>query len=252
MTGSILSRKFKRRKTKEWERVDLDNEDEERRRAVAGNAKKYDPHSQASPGITPDLHVSASSLSSRSTHVTTAHSLGGIGYSLFSPPQVTASNGAFPATVEIKQEFKQKPSEGMEHQAETKEEEPTTKTYDEPPLDMSLDQASWVGRQQMVKEFVKSKLFGQMKFVNKLRDEVFDMQTNTVCGKLLQHCWQGRDFTKQATVDAVKAWWDTVGQKLTFETVTNTRNNVIKNIKCAYMGKFTDTLALFDLILEMC
>ena len=38
MTGSILSRKFKR-KTKEWEQVDLDNEDEERRRAVAGNAK---------------------------------------------------------------------------------------------------------------------------------------------------------------------------------------------------------------------
>ena len=61
-------------------------------------------------------------------HITTAHSLGGMGYSLFFPPQVTVLNGAFPATVEIKQEFKQMQSEGMERQAETKDEEPTNKT----------------------------------------------------------------------------------------------------------------------------
>jgi hypothetical protein len=44
---------------------------------------------------------------------------------------------------------------------------------------MSLDQASWVGMRQMLKEFVKEKFFGKMKFVNKLRDKVFFFYANS-------------------------------------------------------------------------
>ena len=96
----------------------------------------------------------------------------------------------------------------------------------------------------MLKEFVKEKFFGKMKFVNKLRDKVLICAPTQcwLCSKLLlQQCWQGNDLTKQGTIDAAaKAWWNTVGRKPTFETVTNTQNNVIKKIKYGFLGKFSD------------
>lgn len=238
MTGKYQSKTLKNRKKKDRERVDLDDEDEDRRRRK---------HSHATSEKSPDLPVSGSSLSSRSTHITqAARGVGGTGYSsLFSPP---------PKTVEIKREFQQKPSDGIQENKADKQQgcdeqnknngenqesdELIKKNVCEPSLDMSLDQASWVGRRQMVKEYVKDTLFGQMKFANKIRDEVFDLRTNTVCGKLLQHCWRGKDITNPTILEAAETWWNTVGRKLTFETLTNTRNNVIKNIKCGYMGKF--------------
>jgi hypothetical protein len=240
MTGKYQSKNLSKRKKKDRERVDLDDEDEDRRRRK---------HSHASSGISPDVPVSGSSLSSRSTNIPLAvRRVGGRGSSsLFSPP---------PTTVEIKREFSHKPSDGIqESHADNKQEcdertknngenqesdELIKKNVYEPSLDMSLDQASWVGRRQMVKEYVKDTLFGQMKFANKLRDEVFDLRINTVCGKLLQHCWRGKDITNPNILGAAETWWSTVGKKLTFETLTNTRNNVIKNIKCGYMGKFTN------------
>jgi hypothetical protein len=96
-------------------------------------------------------------------------------------------------------------------------------------LNMQL-QNTIVLQRHMVCDCVKTKLFRCLKFFKKDVHGLYNLCNGTVCAMVVANC-------NVTTADADKVWWANM-RKLVVCTHTDRRNNVIKNIRLRFRGKF--------------
>ena len=103
--------------------------------------------------------------------------------------------------------------------------------------DMSQSQMSRYGRQYVVRECVKRRIFPLLKFYDRDDHNVFSKQQDTVCVIVLHHAGMTHKLDAQE-------WWNNTKQ-LVLHTHTVHRNNVIKNIHEKYHGELLQLLTVF-------
>ena len=96
-------------------------------------------------------------------------------------------------------------------------------------LHMQL-QNTIVSQRHMVRDCVKTKSFRRLKFFKKDVHGLHDLRNGTVCAMIVANCIV-------TMADADKVWWANM-RKLVVCTHTDRRNNVIKNIRPRFCGKF--------------
>ena len=97
------------------------------------------------------------------------------------------------------------------------------------PLNMLLSNTI-ASQRMMVKECVKFKLFRRVKFYKKDVHGVYDLRKGSVCALIIANC-------NVELEDADEHWWADM-RKLVGNTHTDRRNNVIKNMRLRFRGKF--------------
>jgi hypothetical protein len=97
------------------------------------------------------------------------------------------------------------------------------------PLNMDL-QNTIASQRMMVRECVKTKLFRRLKFFKKDVHGLFDRRQGTVCAMIIANC-------NVEAENADEYWWADM-RKLVVCTHTDRRNNVIKNMRLRFRGKF--------------
>ena len=97
------------------------------------------------------------------------------------------------------------------------------------PLTMHL-QNTIVSQRMMVRDCVKTKLFRRLKFFKKDVHGLYDRRQGTVCAMIIANCNVEPD-------QADEHWWADM-RKLVVCTHTDRRNNVIKNMRLRFRGKF--------------
>jgi hypothetical protein len=82
----------------------------------------------------------------------------------------------------------------------------------------------------MVRDCVKTKLFRRLKFFKKDVHGLYNLRNSTVCAMIVGNCNVSR-------ADADETWWANM-RKLVVCTHSDRRNNVIKNVRLRFRGKF--------------
>jgi L-rhamnose mutarotase len=95
------------------------------------------------------------------------------------------------------------------------------------PIDMSMTELEDSGQKNRIIFIVRNHIFPIWKFYDKQYDGPYDTDEKTMCGLLMKnmfHCPMG------------ERWWISIRPIVT-QTITNTRNNVIKEMHRKYKGK---------------